>query len=55
MEVKLIYLPKFHCELNPFGMFWAQLKNECRKNNDQTSNCDLLKENIMNSKKKYIF
>ena len=35
-------------------MFWAQLKNECRKNNDQTSNCNLLKENILNSKKKYM-
>ena len=49
MDVRLIYLLKFHCELNSIEMYWAQLKNEFRKIDNQSSNGDLLKDNILNS------
>ena len=54
MDVRLIYLPKFHCELNPIEMYWAQLKNEFRKINNQSSNGDLLKANILNSRQTFM-
>jgi hypothetical protein len=42
LNIRLIYLPKFLCE-----MFWAQLKNDFRQENDQDSNGDLLFERIL--------
>jgi hypothetical protein len=54
MNIKIIYLPKFHCECNPIEMYWAQLKNDFRKNNDQDTNGDLLTERICNSRDHYM-
>jgi hypothetical protein len=31
-----LFLPKFHCELNPIELVWAALKNKIRKRNDCT-------------------
>jgi hypothetical protein len=33
--VKIIWAPKFHCELNPIEGFWCDLKWYVRKYNDQ--------------------
>ncbi len=46
LNIRLIYLPKLHCEFNPIEMFWAQLKNDLRQGNDQDSIGDLLLERI---------
>jgi hypothetical protein len=54
MNIKIIYLPKFHCECKPIEMYWAQLKNDFRKNNDQDTNGDLLTERICNSRDHYM-
>ena len=34
-NVKIIWCPKFHCELNPIEGFWCDLKWFVRKFNDQ--------------------
>jgi hypothetical protein len=33
--VRIIWVPKFHCELNPIEGLWCYLKFYVRKNNDQ--------------------
>jgi len=35
--IKIIFMPKFHCELSPIEGVWAFEKNYVRRNNDQTS------------------
>lgn len=37
-NVKIIWCPKFHCELNPIEGLWCYSKNYVRKNNDQNYN-----------------
>ena len=54
LNIKLIFLPKFHCECNPIEMYWAQLKNDFRKNNNQESNGELLLQRILNSRDSFI-
>ena len=34
--VKVIFIPKYHCELNPIEGLWFQLKYYIRKHSDQT-------------------
>jgi transposase len=34
-NIKLVWCPKYHCELNPIEGFWCYLKRYVRKNNDQ--------------------
>jgi transposase len=34
-NVKIIFVPKFHCECNPIEGFWCYLKQYVRKRNDQ--------------------
>jgi transposase len=36
--VKIIWVPKYHCELNPIEGFWCYLKRYVRENNDQNFN-----------------
>jgi transposase len=36
-NVKIIYLPKFHCEMNPIEGFWAYQKQYVRRHNKQTN------------------
>ena len=36
--VKIIYCPKFHCELNPIEGLWCNQKHFIRKHTDQTFN-----------------
>jgi transposase len=40
-----IFLPKFHCELNPIEFFWSQVKKYLRDNCDYTF--DTLKKNML--------
>ena len=35
-NVKIIFTPKFHCELNPIEGLWCHMKQYVRKRNDQT-------------------
>ena len=50
MNIKLIYLPKFHCECNPIEKYWAQLKNDFRLHNDQDSKGEILTARILDSR-----
>jgi hypothetical protein len=36
--VKIVWLSKFHCELNPIEELWCDSKQFVRKNNDQYVN-----------------
>lgn len=36
--IKIVWCPKYHCELNPIEGFWCDLKQYVRKNNDQDFN-----------------
>ena len=53
MNVIIVHTPKFHCELNPIAMFWAQIKNYFRKIDDQSNNGELMEERLIESKAKY--
>lgn len=35
-NVKILFLPKYHCEMNPIESVWCYSKNYWRKRNDQT-------------------
>ena len=37
-NIKIIWCPKYHCELNPIEGVWCDLKNFVRRNNDQDFN-----------------
>ena len=54
MDLKIIYLPKFHCECNPIEMYWAQLKNDFRKHNNQESNGELITQRILNARETFM-
>ncbi len=54
MDVRIVCLPKFHCELNPIEIFWAHLINDFRKNNDQSSNAVIINERIKHSRKTFM-
>ncbi|CAF0984210.1 unnamed protein product [Brachionus calyciflorus] len=34
-KIKIIFVPKYHCEFNPIEAFWCFSKNYVRKNNEQ--------------------
>ena len=34
-DIKIIWVPKFHCELNPIEGLWCHSKRYVRENNDQ--------------------
>jgi len=36
-NIKIIFVPKFHCELNPIEGIWAFSKNTVRRKNDFSS------------------
>jgi transposase len=48
-NVKIIYLPKFHCVMNPIEGMWAYQKQYLRKANDQ-SNFENFKSLFMQSR-----
>ncbi len=50
-DVKIIWSPKYHCELNPIEGFWCYSKGFVRKNNDQ--NFNELNNLIIASKEKF--
>ena len=54
MNVRLIHAPKFHVELNPIEMYWAILKNNFRKINDQSNNSALFLERIIQCRLNYM-
>ena len=53
MDIKIIHVPKFHCELNPIEMYWAFLKYHFRKFNDQTSNEEVVIKRILEAREDY--
>ena len=53
MDIRLHFLPKFHCELNPIEMYWANLKWHFRKNNEQSNKENVVLELIMNARESY--
>lgn len=50
-NVKIIFLPKYHCEMNPIESVWCFSKNYWRKRNDQTF--DRSFELILDSRKEF--
>ena len=36
--IQVIYVPKYHCELNPIEGYWCHMKQYVRKHNDQAFN-----------------
>ncbi|CAF4608342.1 unnamed protein product, partial [Didymodactylos carnosus] len=36
--IQVLYVPKYHCELNPIEYYWCHMKQFVRKHNDQTFN-----------------
>lgn len=54
MNVRVMHALKFHCELNPIELFWAQLKNNFRKINDQSNDSELFMDRIIEVREKYI-
>ena len=53
MDIKLIFVPKFHCELNTIEMYWAFLKNHFRKNNEQSTNEQIVVNLILEARNLY--
>ena len=53
MKIKIVYLPKFHIELNPIEMYWAQIKNYFRKMNEQGTNGDKVEKLILEARSKF--
>jgi hypothetical protein len=53
LDIKIVHTPKFHVELNPIEMYWAQIKNYFRKINDQSNNGELMEERLIQAKAKY--
>ncbi|CAF1133361.1 unnamed protein product [Brachionus calyciflorus] len=53
MDIRLHFLPKYHCELNPIEQYWAYLKNRFRKFNEQSTNERLIIKLILDSREEY--
>ena len=53
MDIKLVHVPKFHCELNPIEMYWARLKFHFRKYNKQSTNEIEVVNLILEARKDY--
>ncbi|CAF1003567.1 unnamed protein product [Brachionus calyciflorus] len=53
MDIRLHFLPKFHCESNPIEMYWANLKRHFRKINEPSNKEDVVLELIMNARESY--
>ncbi len=53
MDVRIEHVPKFHAELNPIRMYWANLKYHFRKNNDQTTNEQVVISRILAAREEY--
>lgn len=47
-DFKVLFCPKYHCELNPIEGLWCYLKSYVRKNNDQDFSklLDLIKDGL---------
>ena len=50
--INIVFVPKFHCELNPIEGVWCDQKQFVRKHSDQTLQC--LLEWIDESRKNFI-
>ena len=53
MDIKLVHVPKFHCELNPMEMYWAYLKYYFKKHNDQSTSEDKVTKRILEAREQY--
>ena len=53
MDIKLVHVPKFHCELNPIEMYWAYLKYYFKKHNDQSTSEDKVTKRILEAREQY--
>lgn len=54
MNIKLHYVPKFHCELNPIEMYWANLKRTFRCENEQKTSEESVIKLIKDAREKYM-
>ena len=52
-NIKIIYLPKFHCELSPIEGVWAFEKNYARRKNKQSGLSDYL--DLLNETKEIMY
>ena len=52
-DVKLHFLPKFHCELNPIEMYWANFKWYSKLNNTQSNNEEVVLNLIFKARNFY--
>ena len=52
-NIKIHYVPIFHCELNPIEMFWAFLKSIFKKENEQSTNGYIVLNLILKSRIDY--
>ena len=47
MNIKIHYVPKYHCELNPIEMYWVFLKGIFKKENEQSTNDTIITNLIL--------
>lgn len=53
MKIKLHFVPKYHCELNPIEMYWANLKWFFRANNEQSTDENVVMNLIIRAREHY--
>ena len=52
MDIKLVHVTEFHCELNSIEMQWANLNYYFKKHNVQITSEDVITKRILEASKK---